>query len=93
MNRQQGATVFLSEKMCGNSKSDFEFPHIADVKQKLSVFEQRDQGSSGPRFSKQLLFCKNTYHLRFSAQNSYQSVGACRQRPPQINQKNAPDRG
>jgi len=48
---------------------------------------------SGPRFSKQLLFCKNTYYLRFSAQNSYQSIGAFRQRPPQINQKNAPDRG
>ena len=38
MNRQQGATVFLSEKMCGISKSDFEFPHIADIKQKFSQY-------------------------------------------------------
>lgn len=71
MNRQQGATAFLSEKMCGISKSDFEFPHIADIKQKLSVLNNAIKVPSGPRFSKQLLFCKNAYFLRFSAKNTY----------------------
>jgi len=64
MNRQQGATVFLSEKMCGNSKSDFEFPHIADVKQKLSVFEQRDQGSFRSPVFKTVTFLQK--HLLFA---------------------------
>jgi len=64
MNRQQGATVFLPEKMCGISKSDFEFSHIANVKQKLSVFKQRDQGSFRSPVFKTVTFLQK--HLFFA---------------------------
>lgn len=36
--------------MCGNSKSDFEFPHIADVKQKFSVLNNAIKVLPVPRF-------------------------------------------
>ena len=74
----RGGGMNRNEKMCGISKSDFEFPHIADIKHKLSVLNNTSKVPSGPRFSKRLLFCKNTYFLHFSAKNSYQSVGAIR---------------
>ena len=50
--------------MCGISKFDFEFPHIADVKQKLSVFEQRDQGSFRSPVFKTVTFLQK--HLLFA---------------------------
>ena len=71
MNRQQGATAFLSEKMCGISKSDFEFPHIADIKQKLSVLNNAIKVLPIPGFQNSYFFAKTLIFCAFLQKNTY----------------------